>query len=88
MGVMRRVGIQWPDDIGHHYSLLRAWDRHLLNVGLLPIATSDSNKVGPILVNPDGDREYIVYGYDECGRLTSWRQVLSKGGVWKASDST
>lgn len=67
--------IFYPDDLGHAYADLRAWDRHLVSVGLLPIFTSDSSKVGPILVNPLGNREYLVYGYRN-GDLTSWREVL------------
>lgn len=66
---LRRDFIHYPDDLGHPYALQRAWDRWLLSQGLLPIFTSDVSKVGPILVNPDGYREYYSYGYTNSGVL-------------------
>lgn len=76
MGVMRRVGIQYPDDIDHHYAVLRAWDRHLISVGLLPISTTDYRKVGPILVNPNGSGEHFTYGFSPSGHLIFWTETL------------
>ena len=61
-----------PDDPLHPYATLRAWDRHLKLHGLPPIGTKDPDKVGPILQDPNG--EYIVFGYNELGHLTSWRR--------------
>lgn len=85
---LTRTWISYPDDPDNAYSVLRAWDRHLLSVGLLPIGTSDSSKVGPILVNPNGTREYIAYGFDSRGFLTSWRQVLQEEKLRKEAGST
>jgi hypothetical protein len=72
-----------PDDPLHTYAVIRAWDRHLKLQGLLPIGTNDLSKVGPILQEPGG--EYIVYGYDERGWLSSWRQTLSPSRVQEAT---
>lgn len=69
---LSRTFIVYPDDFHHPYAMLRAWDRHLISVGLLPISTSDLSKVGPILVNPEGSKEYLEYGYDPGGYLFSY----------------
>jgi hypothetical protein len=85
MRVMRRGWILYPDDLHHPYSLPRAWDRHLVSVGLLPIFTSDTSKVGPILVNPVGPRVYFHYIIDSGGFLNS---ILQEANVQEASDTT
>jgi hypothetical protein len=78
----------YPDDLGHAFSLFRAWDRHLKLQGMTPIYAEDSASVGPILLNPAGTRQYYQYGYDERGNLELqiWRQVVSAPRLPKASD--
>jgi len=66
---LQRDLILYPDDLGHAYALLRAWDRFLVSQELLPLFTSDLSKVGPILVNPNGSHEYYEYYIDPNGIL-------------------
>ena len=76
VGSLERDWIVYPDDPTNGYSLIRAWDRHLKRIGLLPIGTSDSSKVGPILVDPYGSHEYIEFYFDARGHLDFRREVL------------
>lgn len=80
--------ISYPDDPNNIFSDRRAWDRHLKSLGLPPIYTSDPSKVGPILVNPEGSKEYIVYGFDSNGHLKSHTEVLCTPELREASDAT
>lgn len=83
---LTRDWITYPDDPANCYAHLRAWDRHLVSVGLLPIFTSELEKVGPILLGPHAKgKQYIVYGYDERGHLTDWRETVQKVDLSKAS---
>lgn len=75
MNLLRAL-ILYPDDLGHAYARGRAWDRHLLSLGLLPIFTSDSRKVGPILVNPNGTGEHLTYGFSPFGHLILGTKIL------------
>lgn len=82
---LKQESIAYPDDYQHPYSLARAWDRHLISIGLLPIYTSDLSKVGPILVNPVGSKEYLEYGYDDRGYLFSYCAIVQAPTVPEAT---
>ena len=74
---LSRTLIFHPDDLGHVYAVSRAWDRHLVSVGLPPIYTSDPLKVGPILLGPDNfGKQYYEYQIDSSNRLYLSVQVL------------
>jgi hypothetical protein len=85
VGSLKRDWILYPDDPANGWSWIRAWDRFLLSIGLLPIGTSDLTKVGPILVDPNGTREYQDYYIDDCGYIKLGSKVLPTSGVRKAS---
>ena len=83
---LTRDWIIYPDDLANAYAVLRAWDRHLLSVDLLPIGTSELDKVGPILVDPEGTGEFYTYCFDSRGFLIlTTASLLSEARVWKAS---
>ena len=69
-------GQLWPDDPDSLYAQLRAWDRHLQLQGMLPIGTCNPEEVGPILVNPRGDRKYLTFAYTGEGKLYLRKEVL------------
>ena len=84
---LSRTFIDYPDDLRHPYAMLRAWDRHLISLGLLPIFTSEQSKVGPILVNLGGTGEHYEYRYDRRGHLVLLCTTLQEANVQKASHS-
>ena len=84
VGSLERSYVSYPDDPTSNYAVMRAWDRHLRLMGLLPIGTSNTDLVGKIELGPNRDgREIIVYGFDEQGHISSWREVVSSLHVQK-----
>ena len=84
VGSLKRTWISYPDDPTNPYAELRAWDRFLVSIGLLPVHTFDLTKVGPILVNPTGDQSYCDFYILESGHLGKLIKVLSPSRVRKA----
>jgi hypothetical protein len=72
VGSLKRNWITYPDDPANCFAYVRAWDRFLASIGLLPIYTFDPLKVGPILLGPDPEgKQYIEYRIDRDGCLTA-----------------
>ena len=86
---LHRTSIVYSDEIGSPYAVLRAWDRHLLRVGLLPIGTNEVSKVGLILLGQDIARKlFYEYQIDGAGHIYLSIQELPQSLVRKAHDST
>lgn len=79
---------EYPDDPDHILASYRAWDRHLLLMGMCPLFPTDLFDVKTIRVNPDGDRKYIVYGFDDRGHHRGWLQTLPQSKVQEAARSS
>jgi hypothetical protein len=88
VGSLVRDWITYPDDPANCFAYPRAWDRFLVSIGLLPIYTSDLTKVGPILVDPNGNREYQDFYVLESGHLCLLTKVLSEPKVQEAARSS
>jgi len=83
---LKRDWILYPDDPTNGFALLRAWDRHLVTLGLLPVGTPDLTKVGPILLGPKPKgKTYLVYRYNDLGHLVLREETLRTSRVQKAS---
>lgn len=87
----RQEPIEWvgcvdhPDEVAHPYSLTRAWDRHLISIGLESIGGGTAQMLASWEVSgPDAE----VWWIDDNGRShTLPYKTLLQGELWKASDS-
>lgn len=75
--------IDQPDDVAHPYSLTRAWDRHLISIGLDPIGGGTPEMLSWKVSGPDAE----VWWIDGYGRAdTRPYKTLLEGRVRKGSD--
>ena len=81
-----KVTILQPDDIGHPYALIRAWDRHLVCIGLPPIGDGEPAMLNSWKVSdPDAD----VWWIDNYGRAdTRPYKTLLQTELRKAPDTS